>query len=256
VNLMKRMTTALVLAAVALAGAAAPAVAQDNTAIAVNTKDDSSLFKLAFSIKQVSGEVVDNTNAAVAYGNCQSCETVAIAIQVLILQAENPNVVTPTNIAIALNEQCPSCTTVALAYQIVIGRGEPLVLTAEGRREIARIRRELRRLRRAGLGPLELEAQVDALVERLKQVLRTQLVPRGSGDRDDDEDDLEDEDLGLEEPEEDASEREQENLPPPEDQPPQETGPQAPAPEPQPTPEPQPEPAPPPEEGGGTTTTP
>jgi hypothetical protein len=42
----------------------------DNAAVAINTKDGSSLFKFAFSIKKVLGEVVDNTNAAVAYASC------------------------------------------------------------------------------------------------------------------------------------------------------------------------------------------
>ncbi|HEX2233551.1 MAG TPA: hypothetical protein VHG69_09320 [Thermoleophilaceae bacterium] len=256
-NPLKRIATALVLAAVALAGAAAPAVAQDNTAIAVNTKDDSSLFKLAFAVKQVSSDVVDNTNAAVAFASCEDCQTVAIAIQVLIVTAEHPDVVTPTNLALALNVECTTCVTVALAYQLVFGTGDPLHLTAEGRREIARIRNELRRLRHAGLDPLDLAAEVDALVERLKQVLRTELVPRRPGDRgdrdDEDDDDLRDE--ALEQPEEDATEQPPEE--PPEDLPPSEPAPQETAPAPQPAPEPQPQPEPPPEdEGGGTTTTP
>ena len=55
------------------------AVASDDTAaVAVNTKDGSSVFRLAFSIKKVAGDVVDNANAAVAYSSCESCRTIAL----------------------------------------------------------------------------------------------------------------------------------------------------------------------------------
>ena len=249
---MKRITTALVLAVVALAGAAAPAAAQqDNAAVAINTKDDSSIWKLAFSIKQVSSEVVHNTNVAAAVGSCERCETVAIAIQVLILTAEHPIDVSPQNLALALNVECPECVTVALAYQLVIGTGDPLRLTAEGRQMIADIRRELRALRDADLDPVALDGAVGELVDRLREVIRTQLVPRGSpGDfgRDESEE-------ALEQPPEDQSEREMQEQPPPQEEPPPQTPSQEPAPAPEPAPESE-QPAPPPEDGGGTTTTP
>jgi putative peptide zinc metalloprotease protein len=181
---LRRLAVAAVLA-VALLAAAAPgaALAQDNSAVAVNTKDGSSLFKLAFSIKQVGGEVVDQTNAAVAYSNCTECQTVAIAIQVLIVTAENPDVVTPTNLAIAVNENCDTCTTMALAYQFVVG-GAGLELTAKGRQELARIRHELLLLGKQGLSAAEIRDRTQALVDQLKQVLATELKPKpepGSG---------------------------------------------------------------------------
>ena len=178
---MRRLSLAFVLALALLAGAApATSLAQDNTAVAINTKDDSSLFKLAFSIKQVGGEVVDQTNAAVAYSNCQECQTVAIAIQVLIVTAESPDIVMPTNLAVAVNENCDTCTTMALAYQFVVG-GQGLRLTSEGRRELARIRHDLGELGKQGLSAAEIRDQTAALVQRLKDVLATELVPRDSG---------------------------------------------------------------------------
>jgi putative peptide zinc metalloprotease protein len=181
---LRRLAVAAILA-VALLAAAAPAsaLAQDNSAVAVNTKDGSSLFKLAFSIKQVGGEVVDQSNAAVAYSNCTECQTVAIAIQVLIVTAENPDVVTPTNLAIAVNENCDTCTTMALAYQFVVG-GAGLELTAKGRQELARIRHELLLLGKQGLSAAEIRDRTQALVDQLKQVLATELKPKpepGSG---------------------------------------------------------------------------
>jgi len=61
----RRFLIAVLLAIVAAAAPAAPALAQDNTAVAVNTKDDSSVFKLAFKISNVMQPVVENQNAKV-----------------------------------------------------------------------------------------------------------------------------------------------------------------------------------------------
>jgi putative peptide zinc metalloprotease protein len=182
---MRRLTTALVLAVVALAGAAGPAAAQDNAAVAINTQDDSTVIDLAFAFHPVGGDVVDQGNAAVAYASCERCETAAIAIQVLLVMSEDPSAILPTNLAIAINDQCISCTTLALAYQFVIGSGEPVRLTPEGRLELVRIRLELQRLRNAGLGAAELAAQVASLVDDLRVMLENELVPAGPGDQGD-----------------------------------------------------------------------
>jgi putative peptide zinc metalloprotease protein len=181
----RRLLTVLLLAIVALCAAApAAALAQDNSATAVNTRDDSSVLDLAFSVKKVSGEVVDQTNSAVAYSSCERCQTVAIAIQVLIVMTDSPDVVTPQNIAIAINEECSSCTTMALAYQLVVGTGGPVELTPRGRREIARIRHDLKRLEHSGLSPAEIRDRTAELVDQLRDVLARELVPvrREDGD--------------------------------------------------------------------------
>ncbi|MFN2471431.1 MAG: hypothetical protein ABR583_10705 [Gaiellaceae bacterium] len=124
---MRRLAV-LLAAVLALAGPALAHPAEvrvdDNAAIAINTKDGSSVFKLAFKIRKVAGDVVDETNAAVAYSSCESCRTVAIAIEIVLVTG-NPSVVTPTNLAIAINENCNLCTAFAAAYQIVIGTGGP-----------------------------------------------------------------------------------------------------------------------------------
>jgi putative peptide zinc metalloprotease protein len=180
---MRRLTYLLATAALAVGFATGtPAALADsgggNSAIAINTKDGASVFKLAFAIREVAGDVVDSTNAAVAYSSCNDCQTVAIAIDIVFVIG-NPSVVTPTNIALAVNENCTSCQTLALAYQFIIGVSGPVHFTSEGRREIAQIRRELEALRHSNLSILEIKARADALIARLKNVLRTQLVQSG-----------------------------------------------------------------------------
>ena len=181
---MKKLVLFLLAFAVAVAfGAARPDIAHasgDNAAVAINTKDGSSVFRLAFSIRRVAGDVVDNTNAAVAYSNCEGCKSVAIAVQIVLVTG-NPSVVTPTNLALAVNYECTLCETFAAAYQFVIGGNGQLTFTPEGLRELNAIRHELGRLKKEDLSTAELKARVDELMNRLKSVLETQLVPVGDG---------------------------------------------------------------------------
>ena len=96
-NRLPRRLAALAVAVAALALAQAPAAfadggndngANDNAAVAINTTDNSSVFDLAFSIRDVMNGVVDQTNTAVAYASCNSCRSVAIAIQIVLVMGD------------------------------------------------------------------------------------------------------------------------------------------------------------------------
>ena len=137
------------------------------------------------------GDVVDQTNTAIAYANCNECTTVAISVQILLVSG-SPDQVTPTNLAVALNENCTECQTLASAYQFVFGTGEELRFTAEGRKQIADIRKRFKELRKSGLTTDEIKAQADALAQELRKVLASEVTTRGSDD-DDEDDDEEDE---------------------------------------------------------------
>jgi putative peptide zinc metalloprotease protein len=108
---MRRTAIALLAAVLvlALAGAgAAPGHAQDNTAIAINTKDGTDIFKLAFKIVRVNQDIVDQSNAAVAFNSCEECQSIAVAFQVVLIFSD-PDVVTSENLALALNYECDAC---------------------------------------------------------------------------------------------------------------------------------------------------
>lgn len=175
-----RRTLLVLLIAIAGAWYAPAALASDDTAaVAVNTKDGSSVFRLAFSIKKIGGDVVDSGNAAVAFASCDSCRTVALSIQIVLVTGD-PEVVTPQNIAIAMNVDCTACDTLASAYQWVLGTDEENVrFTPEGRHAINEIRHALRELGKSDLPVAELQAKVDALMRRLGDVLRSELEPVG-----------------------------------------------------------------------------
>jgi putative peptide zinc metalloprotease protein len=164
---------------------AAPALAQtgnDNTAVATNTKDNSYLFKFAFKVSRTAGDTVDAGNAAAAVASCSYCETVAVAIQVVLVSGD-PSTFTPTNVAIAYNQDCYECVTLADAFQFVFGTGsEPAHLTKEGKDQLKAIKREFKDLQKNGgsLTPDELQARVAALAQQVFEVYSTQLVPKGN----------------------------------------------------------------------------
>lgn len=174
---------ALLLAALALGlGAPGHAAAEDaggdTSAVAINTKDNSSLFKFAFAIKKVLGEVVDNQNAAVAYASCENCQTTAISIQIVLVSG-SPTTVVPENYALSINQDCTLCSTFSAAFQFVIGVEDPSVgLTVEGKRELRQILREFKALKGEEYTLEEFHARTQALGDRLRTVLRTQLVSR------------------------------------------------------------------------------
>jgi putative peptide zinc metalloprotease protein len=179
---MKRRLLTILLAALLGIGlsTANPAAARagDNVAIAINTKDGTTVFKVAFAIRQVMNGVVDQANAAVAFASCTDCTTVAIAFEIVLVES-NPTVVTPTNIAIAFNENCQLCVTIAQAYQFVLGTGGNVHFDAEGNRTLAEIRHELRSLRKEDLSIADLQMRLDRIAARIAEVLRRNLVPVG-----------------------------------------------------------------------------
>lgn len=176
------MTRRLALLLATLVALAFPSIARaDNSAVAINTKDGASIFKLAWKVKRIAGDTVAETNAAVAYSSCTNCEATAIAIQIVLVTG-NPSVVTPENYAISINENCTLCESFAAAYQFVIGTGGPVKFSKEGKEELRAIKRELKALRDEDLTPFELGERIRPLMDRLRNVLRTQLVPLGPGD--------------------------------------------------------------------------
>lgn len=173
---MIRRLVPAVLAVILLGSATA--AAQDSVAVAVNTRDGASLFRLAFHITRVMGDVVDQGNAAVAASSCSECQTVALAFQVVLVMGD-AETITPTNLAIAYNQDCLSCTTYASATQLVLGTDGVVRFTPEGNRRLAELRQRLNRLRTEELTIEQLNAEVEAVQAELRDILATELLPAG-----------------------------------------------------------------------------
>ena len=172
---------------------AAPAAAddhgggQDNTAVAINTEDGASVFRLAFSIRRVANGVIDETNSAYALASCTECQTVALAFQV-VLALGDVDVAVPENRAVAFNDECADCVTYASATQIVLGFDQLARFTAEGRQRLVALQQTLRSLEEQApaMTVTELNAAVQAAKAELVAILEQELVevpapPAGTG---------------------------------------------------------------------------
>jgi hypothetical protein len=166
----------------------------DNVAVAINTKDDTFRWRQAFKITRVTGDVVDQSNVAAASASCERCRTVAVAVQVVLITGD-PSTVTPFNDAVAINQNCSLCATYAGAFQWVITTGGPVHFTEAGSARIDQLREELRaHIESATFGPTEpgddpldtteievFDAEVEALVHQLDEILANEVVLSGGG---------------------------------------------------------------------------
>jgi putative peptide zinc metalloprotease protein len=147
----------------------------DNVAVAVNTKDGKSVYKVRIAIRRENGDIVSSTNAAIAYASCTDCQTTAIAFEVLLI-TNNASVITPTNLAIAINENCSGCETIAQAYQFIQSTDGQVRFTKDGSKRLADIRHELHALRKSDLTADELQTSLDALANQIADILAHELV--------------------------------------------------------------------------------
>ena len=191
-----RIRTLLLVLLATLTLGAVPAVAddrqldgaKDNEAVAEAGGDGDSVLDLAFSVRETASEVVDETNTAVAYANCEACRAVAIAFQIVIVQG-SPDTVTPQNVAVAVNDRCPDCSVLALSYQFVIGRGEPLEFTKRGRKRLDEIRKRFEKIEKdfEGLTNDQIRARTDGFAAEIRDILAHDLVAARPRDDADDE---------------------------------------------------------------------
>ena len=177
--------TALLAVFTLLVGLAAPAAAEPvpgdlNEAVAINTQDGASIFRLAFSVRRVADGAVDQQNLAVAYASCVDCVTVALAFQVVLVTGE-VDTVTPVNEAVAVNDQCTECVTFASATQVVLGFADQVVFTPEGQRRLHELRVTLSELEDAidTMTLSELAAAIAAAKAELLAIIDEELVTVG-----------------------------------------------------------------------------
>ncbi|MBP1135044.1 putative peptide zinc metalloprotease protein [Arthrobacter sp. PvP023] len=98
----------------------------DNQALAVNTRDGTVAYDVAFALVWAEdGDTVDTTNEAYAFASCSDCAAVAVGFQVVLIVGQ-ADVIVPENLSAAANYNCVRCLTYALANQLVLTLDGPL----------------------------------------------------------------------------------------------------------------------------------
>jgi putative peptide zinc metalloprotease protein len=91
----------------------------DNQTLAVNTRNGTVVYDVAFAMVWADQDTVLNKNEAYAFARCQDCQATAISFQVLLIVGQ-AHVIVPQNISAAVNYDCVSCLVQALAVQLVV----------------------------------------------------------------------------------------------------------------------------------------
>jgi hypothetical protein len=183
---IRRLTVLPILAFVLATGAPSAMAAADNSAVAINQKDDTYVWRQAFKITRSNGDDVVESNGAAAVSQCERCRTAAVAFQVLIATG-SASTVTPDNVAFAFNDGCFECATYAGAFQLIITPKTQIHFTESGNDEIDAIRAELQSvIAHAAFDPSVeqidiFNAQVRSLFERLVTVVDGEMVRVGGG---------------------------------------------------------------------------
>jgi putative peptide zinc metalloprotease protein len=151
----------------------------NNEVVVINTNDGRFADRSGFGVARVTGEVVENQNAAAATSSCIDCRTVAVAVQIVLVQRD-ASTVAPRNLAIALNIDCTQCETFAAAHQYVITTNGLVRFTPEGQQQLASLQGQIRALAATdGIPFPDLDAQIDALVEQMWAVVDNELLKAG-----------------------------------------------------------------------------
>ena len=105
----------------------------DNQALAVNTKDGTTVYDTAFAMVWVeAGAPAQNVNEAWALASCKDCAAVSVAFQVVLTLGDTATAV-PQNVAVSLTSNCVNCLTYALAVQLFATLDRPLSADARAR---------------------------------------------------------------------------------------------------------------------------
>jgi hypothetical protein len=161
------LTAALALAtggAIATgAGAASPETGPDQVVWAKTTGANASDLLSGVQVGKFHGDNLQSANVARADStDCTDCRTVAVAIQGVIVKG-SPHTASPTNAALAVNQNCVRCTTYAYAYQYVVTTETRAWLTRRARRRIAALREDVATVAHSDLSPEALDARLNAL---------------------------------------------------------------------------------------------
>jgi hypothetical protein len=133
----------------------------------LNQQDGRFMARASIRLNRVNSDSVKAMNIAIAEARCIDCQTIAVALQV-VLYKRGTSDVQPVNFAYALNTECKRCITVARAIQYAIPVDDPNAVPDNVSRLIADMNRELRYF--SGIKSLS-ELDPQAAMQRLDTVV-------------------------------------------------------------------------------------
>jgi hypothetical protein len=157
-----------------------PPAGQDNIVMVTNTAGGDLKARSRTTVSHNPGPTVSNQNYAEAYAHdCTGCRTVAAAVQVVVVEGSTTSF-TPTNAALAINENCHSCQTFAYANQYVFSPLRPVELSDSAREQLAEVRDQIAEVVRSQKPFPQMSADLDSLSSQLISIVRAEIQRAGT----------------------------------------------------------------------------
>jgi hypothetical protein len=137
--------------------------AHSNVVQAVNSDPTNPVVRTRSVVAFDSGPNVTDTNIAFARSHdCTGCRTVAVAVQVVVVEG-TPSNYQPQNAAVSVNENCQSCQTFAYAHQYVIQTSHDYGYQDDGNDQLWSIQSQIWRVAHSGEDFATMSSQLDQL---------------------------------------------------------------------------------------------
>ena len=173
-------TGTVVVASTGFAAADTASGGADNVVQVVSTTDGGLASRAHLQVAHDPADTVANQNIAVATGsNCTGCRTVAVAMQVVMVEGQ-PSTFVPANAAVATNANCMSCQTYAFAYQYVLQPGRMVHLSASAQQELASLRARATAVASSNESVGEIQTDLDTLWSEFVGVVDTEMQANGA----------------------------------------------------------------------------
>lgn len=180
-----RRLAGLLLSVLTLAVVAQPAAAHGggpaNVAIATNTVDGYDMTRTRTRVAVDLGSTEAAENVAIANASCTGCRTVAVAVQVALVDG-SANHSHPANAAVASNGGCSGCFTYAYAHQVLLRVDRPVTVRFAAQEETRRLTAAITAAaRNGGTDHVAMTAELDGLVAELVAVLKAEAAAAAAG---------------------------------------------------------------------------
>jgi putative peptide zinc metalloprotease protein len=151
----------------------------NNVVKVVNQTDGATRTRSRVGVPEVGGETVDNQNVASAYASCTDCRTVAVAVQVVVVEGD-VTTFTPGNAAVAVNESCLRCQTFAYARQEVLTPGTQVSISGIAQNRIQQLQWRIDSVSESDEAFDQMTTDLDNLTEELVGVVQGEIDRAGA----------------------------------------------------------------------------
>ena len=149
-----------------------------------NWVDNDLAIKASIELNRITKKRAEPINYARAYSSCTGCKTLAVALQINLIERRTREV-SPWNASVALNELCTRCLTIALAYQFSISVDDPKATPKDVSDLVKDMDRELRAISNdRSIDLLEAATRLDAVIARY-ETLKASLIRQRDEARED-----------------------------------------------------------------------